>query len=72
MKQCNRIFKLASKLEKEKLIDEQKQAKLKKQRIKSAKKIKLAKLEQNFENEIDMIKAMIEKEKFEKKIQKVA
>ena len=72
VKQCNRIFQLASRLEREKIIDEQKQAKQKKITARKNKKKKLEQLEQNFKNEVDLVKEMIEKEKFEKGVQKIA
>ena len=65
LKLCKKIFKLASDLEKNKLIDEKKQAKKVKQKREKEKLEKLSAMEQKFINEMALIQEKIEKEKLD-------
>ncbi len=72
VKLCKKIFKLASDLEKKKLIDEKKQAKKIREKRKQDKLKKLQALEQKFQNEMNLVHDKILQEKADREITRFA
>lgn len=72
VKLCKKIFRLASDLEKNKLIDEKKLAKKVREDRKKTKMVKLKALENKFTNQMDIIHETIQQEKLNRKITKFA
>ena len=72
VKLCKKIFRLASDLEKKKLIDEKKLARQERDKRKKDKLTKIGALEQKFLNEIELVREKIEQEKADRKIAQFA
>ena len=65
---CKKVYKLASDLEKNKLLDEKKQYKESEAKKHTQKKAMVATIENYYKDKISMLKDRIDKEKFERHI----
>lgn len=68
MKLCQRVYKLASELEKNKLLAEKKEYKEAQERKKAQKKMMIDAIETYYKDRVQMLKDRIENERFERKI----
>lgn len=72
MRLCEKVYRLASELEKNKLLEEKKEYALSQEAKKSQKKQMVDSIETFYKDKISMLKDRIETERFERKIAKQA
>lgn len=68
MRLCKKVYKLASDLEKNKLLEEKKKYKENEMKKLSQKKVMVDTIENYYKDKISMLKERIDSEKFERKI----